>query len=386
MTGVFFTLRAMKPSEEHGGKVLDLWPSAGAGAAFFAAYMTRPEGLIFALLAFVLLLSRGRHVSQAAALFASFALLFLPYVLEERAQTGSFRLEGKSAVNYSVGERLAKGMTYWRAANEVGDDLKEIGGEIVPPSAAPAAPTLQESLAFIVGATHAHFWTMLRILTGRACGGLLLFGLALWGLAVGLRSRERLWLQGALLSFFLADVVVLGTVWHFWDRYDAFLTPFLIIWAACGIDEVGRRFQGRWRLPNGAVIAGALIAVMFASSYVTQVREKVSSVEREAGLWIAQHDRGARGKITMETRDQVAYYSDTSWRPLPYASERTALRYILHVRPRYVVLSATELQTRPYLTSWFAHGIPSYAFVRVLDLHPGQSDELLLYRYKVEEG
>lgn len=384
MTGVYFTLRALL-GEKRGDAPQGRMPAIFAGAAFAGAYLTRPEGLLFAGTAIGLFLFlQPRLASQAFALFASFVLCSLPYAALQYHQVGRFSLEGKSAVNYAIGERLASGMPYWRAANEVRDDLVEVGAEILPPSIVLPMPSLGDRLRFAVGATRAHFGTMLRILTGRACGGLLLFGFALWGLARSPWTRGGAKGQVALLSFFAANVAALSVVWHFWPRFDAFLVPFLLVWGAHGIEEVAQRFAGTRSL-SGIAAAVAVIGFVFASSYVTQAHEKVSSVERDAGRWIAEHDSGARGKVTMETRDLVSYYSGSFWRPLPYASEQTALRYILHVGPRYVVLYEMDRQTRPYLAGWLARGIPSRAFVRVLDLHPGQPDELMLYR-RVQAG
>ncbi|HEY0798212.1 MAG TPA: hypothetical protein VGD50_03625, partial [Candidatus Baltobacteraceae bacterium] len=97
-------------------------------------------------------------------------------------------------------------------------------------------------------------------------------------------------------------------------------------------------------------------------------------------VWLRNHDP-ARRQIVMETTDLLSFYSDDIWHPLPYADSRTALRYIASIHPRYVVVSAAELQARPYMAQWLAHGIPTPAAKPALHLHSGAADELVVYRW-----
>jgi hypothetical protein len=184
-----------------------------------------------------------------------------------------------------------------------------------------------------------------------------------------------------LWGFVVMVGAALSTVWHFWPRYIASFLPFLALWAAHGIDAALRcpRPSPRW-----ARIAAVCVVGIFASAYATQARVPVSFVEREAGLFLREksfaEDVSGRPKV-MEVTDLVSYYSGGVWRPLPYSDADTALRYIARVHPDYVVVSAMNRQMLPYLTDWSAHGIPSPAFTRVLNLHPGEGDALAVYRY-----
>jgi 4-amino-4-deoxy-L-arabinose transferase-like glycosyltransferase len=374
MIGLWALLHAMRHNAVR--------PALAAGVALAGAYLTRPEGVLLAAVGFVFLGLRGR-IGQTLVFLAAFLLCVSPYIISQYRQTGGFSPETKSALNYTTGRRLGNGMSYDQAADEVGNDLTEVGTELMPTTAHLERPSVSQRIAFGIAATRAHWWFMLRILCGRSCGGVVLFALALWGALISPWDRKRA--EGALLvwSFAGAACAASATVWHFWARYDAPFVPFLVLWFAYGVYDISRRWAIRGGL-NPAWIAAAIVGCIFMSAYVSEARIPVSDVEREAGVLLKErmHMRTApvRPKI-METTDIVSYYSGGIWRPLPYANARTALRYIARIHPDYVVISAKDQHRRPYLTDWVAHGIPSHAFVRVLDLRHGKPDALRVYEY-----
>jgi 4-amino-4-deoxy-L-arabinose transferase-like glycosyltransferase len=380
--GIFYTLRAMRDAR--------FADAALAGLCLSFGYLTRPEGILFGGIAFGALfvaavfarMQRPARLLGVLLFAATLVLAAMPYLLWAAHVSGHFALERKTAINYAIGTRLARGMTYEQAANEITPDLQEIGPEISPrynSASYVVPPTIGQQVRFAVAATRAHALTMLRLLVARPAGSIVLVTLAIVGLCGGTWTRRRAGGEMLLAACFIANAMALASVWQYWPRYGAFFLPFSVIWAGHGIELVRSRVNLFGRM-TGATIAGALLAIVFASAYVNALASVVPNSEREAGEWLRTQG-GLPHAIVMETTDLTAYYSENIWRPLPYAGSQLALRYIAKIRPQYIVVTAADQSTRPYLEQWRAHGIPSREAVPVLHLHPGTSDELILYRW-----
>src|SRR5262249_15051474 len=101
------------------------------GTAFGLAYLTRPEALMYPIIfsAAVLIVGRRRDI---LLIVLPAMLLAAPYVAYLSTQTGSLRLEGKSFMNYAIGERMNRGMDLLTAAYGIGFDLAEEGPFLSP--------------------------------------------------------------------------------------------------------------------------------------------------------------------------------------------------------------------------------------------------------------
>jgi 4-amino-4-deoxy-L-arabinose transferase-like glycosyltransferase len=107
----------------------------GAGLCLGLAYLTRPEAVLFVLLlsGFLCVVAystphRWRTIlTRIPLMVVAFALVASPYVFFLYRHTGQIRIEGKSPVNYVIGQRVMSGMVAQEAVFGVDDDLREFG-------------------------------------------------------------------------------------------------------------------------------------------------------------------------------------------------------------------------------------------------------------------
>ena len=397
--GVLCTLRIVaKPTLRDG---------ALAGAAFGCAYLTRPEGLVLALgaivaiaAALVLRVPRPRTAAGgAAALAIVFTVLAAPYVGFLSARAHQFRLEGKSAVNLRIAERMHAGMSYTQAADAVDDAGAALGPELDPTYeyARPGAVSdpLGNRIAVLVASAARHLVDIPRTLISRPYGTVLLFVAALWGLASGPWSYARLRGEVVVLLYAAGLFASLASVFHFWPRYaDGFILP-LALWSGRGIEQlrvlINRRFEGSGRRLNMSAVAAALIVLLFATALTTRtimrdnVNDSGSVTERIAGQWLAAHDP-PRSRI-FSASDQSVFYAHGTWIQAPWAPRAAAaLRYVERTRPDYLILDREQSEERPYLREWIDHGIPDGRAQLVHVFGAGRAPEVAVYRWAEPRG
>src|SRR5207249_4380266 len=99
------------------------------------AYLTRPEAALLVLLlsCYLCVVSYTTPhgwrtiLTRVPLLVVAFALLASPYVFFLHRHTGQIRIEGKSPVNYVLGQRVMSGMGIQEATFGVDDDLRGFG-------------------------------------------------------------------------------------------------------------------------------------------------------------------------------------------------------------------------------------------------------------------
>lgn len=364
-TGVFFLLRTANER-----RVAD---AAGCGVAFALAYLTRPEGVLLELLAIGVILvpivlrsaPRRRLAGLALAAALPFAVLAAPYVAFLSAHAGHMRIEGKSILNLDIGLRMDRGMSYIVAADAIDDSLAEVGPEIrqdyyFEPRDR-AQPALQTILAFGVKNLVRHVREIGHVLISRACGTVLLSLLAVLGFVAGPWTRQRVANQAILLAYGFVIVLSLASVFQFWDRYFVGFVPLLVVWAANGIDVLASLLDRKAALRPSRflplVLTGAGLAVLLFSTKVSFADDSTSTVERQAGLWLAQH--GGAGSRILSISDQAPFYAHGTWLMLPYAPDaNAALRFVRKVQPDYIVLDSDYAAEHPYVKQWLESAVP----------------------------
>ena len=372
--------------------------AALCGAAFTAAYLTRPEGVLFEALAVaaVIVAAGVRAVRPARAAILLFALIVpfvvaaTPYVWFLSSHAGHLRIEGKSVLNLDIGLRMSRGMSYAVAADAIDSDLRQAGPELAddyyldPPGR--RAPPLRTVVAFGLANTLRHVPEILGIVKSRTIGGPLLVVLVLLGFACGPWMRRRLAFEAILLGYAAAVVLSLASVFHFWERYFMGFVPLLLTWGGRGIDVVmqwAERALPRVQAAAAAIpVATALILLAALFSIRSGFTDDAPTpIEREAGSWLAGH--GGAGATLLSISDQAVYYAGGVWVMLPTVpDDATALRYVVLRRPDYVILDREYAAERPYVTEWLDRGIPDSRAREVYALGDAAHRTLAVYAWR----
>lgn len=254
------------------------------GALIGLAYLTRPETAIDLAIAAVVLVALERRAPKRAAtllvtLIVPFFVLAAPCVAFVSQATGQFMLEGKTAVNYAIGVRIQRGMSYIEAADGLGPNLEEAGPELgsgyyARPAADPT-PSIADRIRFVIRAVHAHAGEVAGTLLSRHYGTPLFFVFVIVGVVAGLRSRRTV-ASIVILAGAVGKFAALASVAHFWDRYAAPFAPYMAIFGAAGIVVAANAAVRRWpalgRRPLPTV-ATLLAFVLAAGIFATTVRE-----------------------------------------------------------------------------------------------------------------
>jgi 4-amino-4-deoxy-L-arabinose transferase-like glycosyltransferase len=384
-----------------------------AGTCFGLAYLTRPDAILLAgLLIVVFLLSsrvRGttwtRSIAQALPFVAALVLISAPYIVFLSIESGSVRLEGKSVMNYAIGQRINSGMSAEEAEFGIAQDLHEDGPWLAPnawlrnaPSSVPppvlvgywfhTAPRNFRSLGGMVLA--ALLGPRPRLLLLAACA------LVALGLTATSWSPRRAVREAALLTLVLGYLgVLLGQ--HIIElRFVLPVLPFLLVWISNGLSAAWRWSEARvsQRLANDTWVAPSLATVVTAGLAALcllpasrewehgggfRTGESAAAYSKEAGLWLARVDDPPRA--VMSDGNEEPYYSGSFSMRFPYTTEQLALEYIRAKAPNYIVLVRETARTPAYYTEWLAHGIPAPEAVEVHKIGPAGAPGAVIYAW-----
>ncbi len=356
--------------------------AVSCGVCFGLAYLTRPEALAypFVIVAAVMLVGHAHGIRKAVVtallVLVPVVALAAPYVAYLSVHAGGFRLEGKSAMNYTIGLRRNAGMSYPEAALGLGPDLHEDGPQLAANlfvATTRYGVPLRDIVPYWLASAHRNMDEMFGALVRSPAFGSL-FTLMLVTVALLRRpwSRRRLIREVVLLAIGLGHVfTLLGAHW-LQLRYVVPLLPFLIIWAAKGIDEaarwlvatVQRSTGGGFRLADyvGTGARAVLILVLLLlgmrglswGSFRDENPGRLSL--KQAGIWLEQYKPGP--KRIMSVPIEVPYYAKGSLLPFPYAPATLVLEYV-HVKgPDFLVLTSAPASVGSYIHDWFENGIP----------------------------
>src|SRR4030095_4395479 len=224
----------------------------GAGAACGLAYLTRPEAILFPLVlsgylcavAYRSKQSWRTTLTRAFLLLIVFALLATPYMFFLHRHTGRLRVEGKSPVNYLIGQRVMSGMGTLEASYGVDDNLREFGvamGNMNDYIANPVTPGVSALIPYVARATKYQLNNILLTITNSASfGKALLFALVILGLFCSAWDSVRATRELCLLLVLATVSVSLFSLQYFQERYVFIFLPFMLLWGAKGIDEFAK--------------------------------------------------------------------------------------------------------------------------------------------------
>ncbi len=356
------------------------WAYALAGLCFGLAYLTRPEGIGYAVVvgAFIVLLRAVRRRLWEKALWlklllmvAAFALAFVPYAYYVYLQTGAFMVSEKVGVTYLTCLGLVHGDTaaFDRATwglDSTGLETFFFSPESYDVSMLQLVLADLRSFALIIVTNALDFvktligWTMLPYL---------LLPAVFLGLFRRGWTRERTWKELYLVASFLPTMAFM--FFFIQERYIVAMLPVFILWIAAGLLELSDWLMGTWvllrspaegpywHMPAGLRVACEALPVLLIVAGLLALHPRVVAEVTNVGSvrmehrWVGEalHDRLTRDTVLMSRYPAIAFYADTRWVPTPNASWPEILTYARHKGVHYMAIDERELRYRPQLAN-----------------------------------
>ncbi|MCI0718394.1 MAG: glycosyltransferase family 39 protein [Acidobacteria bacterium] len=402
LVGIYWGLRCLElESSKHG---------LFAGMCFGLAYLSRVEALIYPLLTslatlltcFLLKRKLKRALRTCALLLTAFLALAAPYVVYLSSHIGKLRFEAKGKINYTIGRRIQAGMTVSESQQGIRRDLTEEGPlldehRFFDFSPYPMGP--RDIVNYIFAAAHrnkAKIWQ--RILADFPIGSPVLLGLVLIGL-FGRPWDKCRFVSETYLLIVVGCILSILLIAHFVQfRYGLPLVPFLILWAARGVEELSGwavgtaanlgRAQGGIGSRIARVVPPVIVSMLVWVAGIGVFHYRVGELDnggkqnlplKQAGLWLRSYMPGPKKIMLRGTC--VPYYADAVMVYLPEAEDAdVTLRYIDHKAPDFILLS--DLDSPEYLHSWLSKGMPDSRAQLVYEkgTEP-QKDRVRIYRW-----
>lgn len=399
VTGVVFAVQWVDGRNTRAGLL--------SGACFGLAYLTRPEALAgpLAIAAIFVAAARVRHSSYGKALvqtvpmLALVALIAAPYMAYLTVETGVFRVEDKSVMNYTMAQRISSGVDPDEAAFGLGPDLREEGPLLSVNRwimAAPATIPRHDLSNYLVTNARRNAGPLRWTLLSADFGGYLMIALAAAGLLVRPPSRISFAREVLVLTIVVGYVVILLGQHVIEFRYVVPILPFLLVWAANGIRIVAEAlFAGSSIAAAGSdslraapqfgisfLLVLALVVPGADLSRGGDFRSAASQEEyrKEAGLWLA--GAAVAPRTVMSTSNEVPYYARATAMRLPYATGERAMAYVRSKSPDYIVLIREPSTVGPhYYAEWLRKGIPDLAAHRVQVFGASDDPDVAIFRW-----
>jgi 4-amino-4-deoxy-L-arabinose transferase-like glycosyltransferase len=402
------------------------------GGAFGLCYLLRAEALAAFVISvlFALIATEGNRThkcKRAAYAIVVFLAFASPEIIFIYKSTGRVLFEGKSTILFSyTGKRILA------AETKPGVDYVSAGGRHDVPSPAPNTEggyTWEAKWAFYgidsdlngTGVAMRSFTEVvregqnnLRDVFPLLLGGLLqsiprLFfrlssswlGAPLLPALALLGALRRPWHGPQATTRFYVMLVsaapVAATLFVLWGdvRYYFIFVPFLCIWAANGLFEIGLWIKASsaaagWNiLVRSAVsqwIFPGLLALAMIVSPIKQVRNQFSDsapptrVEKEIGLWIGRQQ--SRPVRIMDNALPLSFHAGAGQHVyFPYSTGELALRYLDAAQVDYIVLRRGEKFTQ-YYEEWLTRGIPNPRAELLQLPSVADAERFLIYKWR----
>jgi 4-amino-4-deoxy-L-arabinose transferase-like glycosyltransferase len=398
VAGVLFGVRYVEGTRwKHG---------VACGLCFGCAYLTRPEALVYPFVIVAALVatsgksraSFARVIARGLLVVAVAGLVAAPYVIYLSRHTGRLQLEGKSAMNHAIGQRIRGGMDYTEATLGLGADLHEDGPFLSPNRWVLQGPS---SVPIVQWFRHWPFTAHRNKEDLEDCVLYLVFGpigvgfvtLGLFGQPWG---RRRLAREAIILAVVIGYTVILLGQHHIAFRYVVPLLPFFLVWGANGANHATHWYgltsrgltrgssSATKRLASGvgyAVIFGLLLLGLHRLSWVGDFHSHSPGEEelRQAGEWIGRHHAGS--SRVMSATNEVPFYANAVALRFPFADSTRALAYVHATHPDFVVLSRDRSLVGAYYRDWFEHGVPDPAARLVDRVGPANAPHTVIYAW-----
>jgi len=407
LSGVYWSLRCLSLQT---ARVFML-----AGVFFGLAYLTRPEAALYPFLTMFLLVAGAvvinrqqiRHVAlHSCLLLATFLILATPYVVWLSAETGQFRWEGKTPINFALSMPYITGMNPDAAEFGISVDLEELGTS--NKSNLSVITTTQfnfrDIIRLVVFNGQRNFRRLVSVISGASfLGSPILFTLAILGLF------KEPWRRKSIISHIYLLFVVIGvpsvsllsvSVAHLYPRYFLLFLPVMIIWAANGIALLSRWAGATMRLVGagaptsrragtvvGLTSGTMLLLISFlgvGEAWELTAFDYKSRPLKQAGKWLGAFTPGP--KTIMDTSTVLAFHAGASFVSFPYSDSSLALKYIEKKGVNFIILREESLSRTLYMKDWFESGIPDRRAQLIYNTKVPQHGRILMYKWNGEEA
>jgi 4-amino-4-deoxy-L-arabinose transferase-like glycosyltransferase len=378
-----------------------------SGAMYGLAYLARHEAvapmLISAGLIFLNMFVRRRAgafltSARVGLMIGAFMLVATPYIEWLSAQSGQFRIQGKSPLNMATESRIQLGENplYAQFGVDAGGDDRGVWNQ-------PNIVIFQtDSLKFKDVATY--ILSKSKMVANKASealasnfsfGSPALFALAILGLFARPWSPSLAIYQLQLLSglgllifaTYFTETTGLGTA-----RYYVLLIPLYCIWASIGLQKMAlwgkttasaMGFHHRYRSGASMLMWTLGIGLVFILSMLAAIGG-LSGARSErpikiAGEWLRATSTEPIRLLASST--PISFHAKAAHFWLPYCDEKTALLYIERKNINIVVVRKSD-DSRPYSKSWAENGIPDPRAKLIYAADIGTRDKVMVYQIK----
>jgi hypothetical protein len=215
-----------------------------------------------------------------------------------------------------------------------------------------------------------------------------LLTLCLFGLFRSAWSQERALVELVLLFMFALACIPVLIAPYLTFRLVLPVMPFVIIWGAKGIDELGYWVQqtvdnllpvrrpGVYLCIATIVLLSAIVLILGGKNarHVDCFKEAdaTSMYLKETGLALAKR---ANGKVIVDSETVVPFYAGATWMGMPFAPAPVILRYFEQRHPDFIVINRLIRQE-----DGLAEALKKDPDARPLSLNP--SSPLTVYEWK----
>ena len=376
------------------------------GTLFGLAFLTRPEALFYPFVVLVVMLSTDlgtrwarRFAVRSICLFAPIVILTAPYAAYISRETGSLRLEGKSIMNYTIGERRNAGIPPHEAALGIGPNLSEDGPQLSPNhfiAAARRAPSARELASYWVESARRNKKTLPDLLLSPPFGSLLVIGLMVLGLFSRPWHRPRAVQEAVLIGVALGHLLLLLGLHLIRTTYLLPLMAVLLFWVSKGVDEAARWGMGTARRALAAyrpparwldasircvLIAALVVQALWGMRWGTFDDQGPNTrLLKDVGVWLDHYRPGDKRIMTLHPT--VAYYSAGILLLMPVTTASLALQYVHLKRPDFIVLFDRDGAIAAYLRQWLDDGIPDKAASIIYRASSASHDGVTIYEWR----
>jgi 4-amino-4-deoxy-L-arabinose transferase-like glycosyltransferase len=399
IAGAYYGLRALE---------LDALPDyVLAGSLWGLAYLTRPEAMAFPVILALNVLAVGwlekrpirKAIVRCGILSFPFVLMAVPYVVFLSLHTGTFLLDGKHNLNYTIGQRLNSGMNERDAQWGLIEGKSTEQGPLLDSTPFITRSPYSESpgtvVTYVEKSIRRNADRFYHVISGWTFGAPILLLTAI-GLFRKPWNRKRVVREIYFLCI-VTFLLVLGlSAFLVRARYMIPVLPFFLLWASNGIVELSEwaretvsKLQSRIRSANYFTVVVQCALSLLVILAATGARRKVPELADTSPEYIANKSAGLRlqsfasevdGKI-VDSLPILPYYAGELWVPLPSADSRIALDYIRQKHPSFVVLRSENTGDFPYYKDWLDRGIPDARAKLIYRAGTAPDDELRIYRW-----
>lgn len=370
----------------------------GSGVLYGLAYLMRPEAAAYmlvaaAIVALSMLLRRSdvsaTRFARIGLLIVPFICLAAPYIVWLSAQTGDFRLEGKSPLNIATEIRAQKGEPLHAVKFGVDADAREHGVWNQPNILSVKTHDLsgEQLLGYLATKSQAVWMNFSnRFSSGILLGFPLLFVLAIIGLFA--QPWHAVMALHQLHFFGILALVMFGTFFIYYDDHRFFVVKLAVmtIWASAGLQRLARwgratalalglrrRHRTGFSSLTGLTACFLLLALPAIAAVPLFQKARAEQAVKTAGEWLRDNSPGPLRVLNSST--PMAFHARAQHFWLPYCEEETALRYIERKDVTHVVIQAADIGSVPYIEKWVKEGVPhpDARLVYSFEMSPGES-------------